>query len=262
MKKCYLLLLVLPIFWNAQLGMGAQEVIDRMTQAHGNLKKWRQVPSVQFRTHISLLANNWPDYHEKVTVQPLSRQAYVDFLTADGSKAEGSVTYTGETAWAIGKREGLATLPPRLTAWRNFFLFNIPFVIYDPGVRIKNMGIGKLPDQDQDYLRLRMTFDSGVGDTPKDYYTLYIHPEHFRLEAAEYMMTYAGIAPSSPCLIIFKAYTQVDGFTVPSTYHLYNKADMKLLQRAEIKDWRFDVKFDEKRMIMPQYAELDTSKAN
>lgn len=262
MKKYYFLLLVLPVFWNTQLGMGARDVIDRMTNTHGDLKKWRQSPSIQFKTHISFASSDWPDYHEKVTVHPISRQAYVDFIALDGNKIEGQIAYTGEKAWALGKRTGFAAMPPRLTAWRNFFLFNIPFIVYDAGVHIKNEGTGNLPGSSQNYLRLRMTFDAGVGDTPKDYYTLYIHPEHFRLEAAEYIMTYPNMTQKTPHLLVFNGYTQVNGFTVPTGYHLYNKSDMKRLHTAEISDWRFDIKFDEKRMIMPRYAELDRSKSN
>ena len=62
-------------------------------------------------------------------------------------------------------------------------------------MNLSEPGTGKLWDDPTEYITVKMTFDSGVGDTPDDYYILYIDPKNYRLRAAELTVTYADVLP-------------------------------------------------------------------
>lgn len=256
----FLLLLLLPNLLQAQLGAGTDYVVQKMTKKHGGLERWRAVPSVQFRTHIHDEIYQMPEYYEHVAVHPTQRKAYVDFTNPLGNQAKGQIAYNGRQAWSIGKREGLAAAPPKLIAWRNFFLFNIPFVIHDEGVKTTFDGLGTLPElDDQEFIKVRMTFDPGTGDTPRDYYLLYIDSQSHQLQALEYDMTYASMDKQPVSLLIFDEYERVEGFLMPTRYRIFYKKNRKLVMTGQIWDWHFSKAFDKRRMLMPAWAKPDKS---
>lgn len=260
MKQLILFMCVMPLLSSAQLGAGVDLVVKKMTRVHGGLEQWRAVPSIQFRTHIHVEAYQMPEYYEHVAVHPTQRKAYVDFTNPLGNQVEGQIAYNGRQAWSIGKREGLAAAPPKLTAWRNFFLFNIPFVIHDEGVKTSFDGLGTLPEfGDQQFFKVRMTFEQGTGDTPRDYYLLYIDPQRYQLQALEYDMTYASMGEQPVSLLIFDEYERTEGFLMPTRYRIFYKKKMELVMTGQIWDWHFSKAFDGRRMLMPAWAQLDNS---
>ena len=106
------------------------------------------------------------------------------------------------------------------------------------------------------------TFEAGTGDTPDDYYVLYIHPEVHRLHACEYIVTYQSILPpgtaaTAPHLLIYDKWTTIDGLTVPARFTIY-EGD-KVYASCALENWSFQKPFDTTRMQMPKSATLDTS---
>jgi hypothetical protein len=107
-----------------------------------------------------------------------------------------------------------------------------------------------------------MTFEPGTGDTPDDYYLLYIHPETHRLAATEYTVTYTSLLPegmdSTPVhLLVYDEWSEVDGLLVPTAYTIYEGE--AVYASNVIRDWSFDEPFDASRMEMPDGAVVDES---
>jgi hypothetical protein len=107
-----------------------------------------------------------------------------------------------------------------------------------------------------------MTFDPGTGDTPDDYYLLYIDPETHRLKATEYVVTYRAVLgegeeSTPPHLLVYDQWTEVEGLTVPTHYTIYEGA--AVYATNQIRDWSFTRPFDLSRMAMPEGAVVDTS---
>lgn len=241
----------------------AEKIIGKMTKAHGGLDKWENAASISFKAHLEFLFGNMPEYFETVTVHPLSREAYVDFLEEGGEK-RAEIAFDGKTAWAKGVRKGIENAPPRFTAWRNFYLFNLPWVVHDEGVNISTTKMTDVPDDLQKHLQVKMTFGEDIGDTPKDFYVLFINPETFLLDAATYNMTYASMLPPNSnslptSLLRFKSYTEKNGMKLLSAYEVYFKDSGQHIINGKVWDWSLSRPFDKSRLMMPEGAELDQS---
>ncbi len=244
-----------------------KEVIKRMIEAHGGLEKWRRVPTISFNCHLKVNfgGNNWISYWEEMTIEQGTRRVYATLPNADGT--HGSIAFDGKKAWSAGNLQGIARAPARFTAWRNFYLFNIPWLTQDAGVNLGETGKGKLPmfEGSKEYITVKMGFDPGTGDTPKDYYILYIDPDTYRLKASEHVMTFAsmmqGDAKSSPpSIVVWEETVNVNGLIVPAKYTVYWKADNSIaVKDGAISNWSFSKPFDESRLIMPPDGEPDES---
>lgn len=260
-----LLCLVLTLSLQAQMEQSeeAEKIVMKMTNAHGGLDKWKAAPSISFKAHLEFLFGNMPEYFEAVSVHPQSREAYVDFLEKDGTP-RAQIAFDGETAWAKGVRKGIENAPPRFTAWRNFYLFNLPWVVHDEGVNIHVTEMQAVPDDLKKHLKIKMTFGEDIGDTPKDYYVLFINPKTYLLDAATYNMTYASMLPPNAdslptSLLRFKKYEDAGGLKVLTAYEVYFKDNGQHIINGKVWDWSLTKNFDKSRLMMPEGAEPDQS---
>ena len=231
-----------------------REVVARMTEAHGGLDKWRSAPSVSFEAALlppgasSLLIH-------RVTVEQGPRRAYLDF-----PEMEARISWDGEKAWSENW-EG--PFPPRFFALLSYYFMNLPWLAADPGVNLSDPGTGSLWDDPAEYITVKVTFEPCVGDTPDDYYILYIDPNTYRLRAAELTVTYADALPPDVDvmteIIVYEEFAKVDGLTVPTKCSVYAKDHSPWASFPEVRDWSFSRSFDESRMVVSPNAVLDTS---
>ena len=229
-----------------------REVVARMIEAHGGPEKWRSAPTVSFED--TLQPPEGPPLSSRVTVEQGSRRAYLDF-----PEMGARIAWDGEKAWSENWQ---GPFPPRFFALLSYYFLNLPWLAADPGVNLNEPGTGSLWDDPTEYITVRMTFEPGVGDTPDDYYILYIDPTSYQLKAAELSVTYADILPPDVDAIVeiavYDEFAEVDGLTVPAKCSIYGK-DRSALGSWEWRGWSFDKPFDESRMVMPSNAVLDTS---
>ena len=117
-----------------------KEIVAKMLEAHGGIERWRACPTVAFDSHLELDVGggNWIEFWEEVTVDARTRRVYADLPNKDGTK--GQIAFDGETAWSAGNLQGLSRAPARFTAWRNFYLFDIPWMTQDDGVILGEPG--------------------------------------------------------------------------------------------------------------------------
>ena len=120
-----------------------------------------------------------------------------------------------------------------------------------------------LPQDPTEYISIRMGFEGNVGDTPDDYYVLFIDPETYRMHGCIYVVTYKDALPpgasiSPEHLLIYDEFVQVDGLHMPSHYTIYD-LDHQIYATCDVRDWSLRMPFDASRMQMPAAATLDTS---
>jgi hypothetical protein len=229
---------------------GAMKVAGTMTDAHGGMKPWADAPSVLFTDEWIGMGGA-----TRTLVEQGRRRAYLDAV--DGSSTIG---WDGEKAWSVNMPPGT---PPRFLALLNYYFLNLPWLVHDPGVNLGAPETGTLNGDPTQYITIMMTFESGVGDTPDDYYRLYIHPETHELKACAYTVTYKALLPegvkSTPeNTLVFDAWTTVSGLKVPTAFTIY-KADHSVYAKCAIRDWSFSEPFDAARMTMPEGAVVDES---
>jgi hypothetical protein len=233
----------------------AEEAVDAMVEAHGGMDPWSAAPTVSFTD--SLVPAGMPTGEAiRITVEQGTRRVYMDVVGM-----EISLAWDGEKAWGINWG---SPVPPRFLAQLNYYFLNLPWLVKDPGVILSELGTRTIWDDPTEYVAVRVTYDAGVGDTPDDYYVLYIDPDSHRIKGCEYIVTYADILPpgikqTSPHLLIFDTFETVGGLVVPTHYTIY-ETDQTVYATCSIRDWSFNEPFDAARMEMPEDAIIDTSR--
>ncbi len=230
----------------------AEKIVDAMIEAHGGMDGWASAPTVYFEDEFKQ-GEAESGAVSQVTVEQGPRRAYIDF---PGTQMR--MSWDGEKAWS---ESWAAPFPPRFLALLNYYFVNLPWLAKDPGVVLGEPGTGKLFDDPTEYITVKMTYEAGVGDTPDDYYDLYIHPETHQLKATRYIVTYQGILPEGveatpENTLIFDEWATVDGLVVPTAYTIY-QLDGSVYGSCDISGWSFDKKFDESRMVMADGAVID-----
>jgi Family of unknown function (DUF6503) len=248
-----LTLLALPFPLYAQTKTGS-DVIAAMISAHGGMEKWRSAPTVSFEDHFKQSGAPNPMISQ-VTVEQGRRRAYLDF-----PELKSRIVWDGKQAWSENWN---APIPPRFLALLNYYFLNLPWLAMDAGVNLGNPGKGKLWNDRTEYITVKMTFNAGVGDTPNDYYLLYIDPKSNRLKACEYIATYASILPpgakaSPPHVLVYETTATVEGLVVPTRYTIHDK-NHSTIASCEIRNWSFKKPFDATRLTKPPGAVIDNS---
>ena len=238
----------------SEAGREGPEILRLMIDAHGGMERWTSAPTVSFEDHF-IPAGAPSGQPSRVMVEQGRRRAYIDF-----PRTEMRMAWDGERAWSNNWH---SPMPPRLLAQMNYYFLNLPWLVNDPGVHHSEPGTEKLWNDPIDYITVEMTFAEGTGDTPDDYYVLYINPKTHLLKACRYVVTYRALLPDGASatpehILVYDAYTEVDGLTVPTKYTVH-ETDQSVYATCEIRDWSFTQRFDTARMVMPEGAELDTS---
>jgi len=236
----------------AATGEEARMMAQEMIEAHGGLDKWRAAPTVTFEDNMTP-AGAPRGMQAIVTVEQSRRRAYLDYPGTDMT-----ITWDGKHAWS---QNWASPAPPRFMALLNYYFLNLPWLTMDPGVILGDVEMARLWDDPVEYVTIRMTFEEGVGDTPDDYYVLYIHPQNKRLKACRYVVTYKALLPpgvkSTPeHLLVYDTYEEVEGLVVPSHYTIY-ELDHSEYAKCAVQNWSFAKPFDSSRMNMPQGAVID-----
>jgi len=230
-------------------------IVVEMIEAHGGYETWRNAPSVHFR-------DTWWSPGETsgsttvVNVEQGARRAWLE-VPDTGAR----VGWDGERAWSVG---WTSPAPPRFMALLNYYFLNLPWLTLDPGVHLEVTGTGTLLDDPTEYVTVRMTFGEGVGDTPDDWYRLYIHPESKRLAGTAYVVTYdallpEGVASTAEHVLVFRETTTVGGLVVPTAFSIH-EPDGSDYAACTVEDWDFTRPFDATKLDMPEGAVIDTSR--
>lgn len=253
----------------------AQEATERLSQseggkivlraivAHGGLEAWYAAPTSSYTWEYSNAGMN-ARFKTRVMVNNNTRQAYHQILTLgtpeEPQPYEGSFAWDGENAWI--HPADTPTINPRFWALTGFYFEQIPFVLADPGLSYEVMPDEELEGKPFDMVKV--SFGSGVGDSPGDNYTLYVDKETDRVAAIRYTVTFGrqprpdGEAPARPAgetLMLYQNYTTVDGLTVPTYFYGYNFANGEagdFKNEAWCEEISFNKPFDESMLVMPE----------
>ncbi|MEZ5065813.1 MAG: hypothetical protein R3B81_13855 [bacterium] len=227
----------------------ARALLDRMIEAHGGYEDWANAPSIRFE-------DRWSNGREfAVTTEPGSRRAYLE--SPDGATR---IAWDGEQCWSLGY-DGKA--PPRFLYNLTWYFVNLPWVTRDPGVVLAEPREERLFDAPTPSLVVRMTYEPGVGDTPRDWYDLFLDPATFRLQACRYVVTYGALLPpgvesTPPHVLVYEDWTIEDGLMVPTRF-VIREEDGAEYARCEISGWSFREPFEASRLAAPPGAVVDRS---
>lgn len=259
-RSLFIATLVVAVLASYSTGTRAQSadaarIVDRMIEAHGGMEPWNEAPSATFTDEWGRPGADGGRM-SIVQVEQGRRRAVLEF-----PEMNATIGWDGEKAWSVNWEGG----PPRFLALLNYYFVCLPWLVKDPGVVLHEPTTRVLWDDPTEYIAVEVTYEPGVGDTPDDYYILFIHPDTWMLHGCEYIVTYPTLVPEGmehtpPHILIYDARATVDGLTVPTHFTIYNKSEEKsVYATCEIGGWSFSSPFDPARVEMPASAVVDES---
>ena len=237
-----------------------QVTVERMITAHGGMARWLAAPTVSFLRKAIFAAKPDSPWILSETIEQGRRRLYQVWPENDILLAS-----DGTEVWTVN---WTVPFPPRFVAQIGFYFLNMPWITQDPGIRLEELGRGSHPVTTTEYIKVAMSFESGIGATPGDRYVLYIDPDSYLLWAIEYHVTYgalldAAFLPPSiksigPFYHVNQKFKTVEGLTVPVEYTVHGQTGSRTITGA-VQSWSFRKEFDETMMSRPPEAKLDTS---
>lgn len=136
--------------------------------------------------------------------------------------ADQTIGFDGEKVWVAPDSAEAANA--RFYHNLYFYFFAMPFVLGDPGVRYEDLESRQLSGKTYD--AVKVSFQSGVGDSPKDNYILYYDPETFQMEWLMYTVTYFDNQETNRYnLIKYDQWAEYEGLKLPAVLQWYEYQD-------------------------------------
>ena len=184
-----------------------QDYASLVWQAH-NGRQWAKQKALRADVNLQFGGNTLVDG----TMTMLTNTAKVRIDQRDSLKS--CLIWTGETATVSPAASTQRSARFHLLTWPYFLA--APFKISDPGTFMEEQGVDSVTGKPADVARL--SFASGVGDSPDDWYILYKDPKNDQLQAMAYIVTFGGQskekAEADPHAIRYEHYTEVDGVLI------------------------------------------------
>ena len=183
-----------------------QELLEAY-EAHGGLENWKKMKGLQF-----VMAQGEDSERQEFDLEMrYSLIIHPDYL----------IGFDGQDVWVSPNKQLFTKGSPRFYHNLNFYFFCLPFIFSDDGVNYE-----LLPEKEIDgkmYDVVRITFDAGVGDAPKDYYIAHFDQETHLLHLLLYTVTYYKNQISERYnALIYEEWQEVDGLWVPKVMKGYS----------------------------------------
>ncbi|MBJ6368360.1 DUF6503 family protein [Snuella sedimenti] len=183
------------------------KAITEVFKAHGGLALWYNMRSLEFEIQKQ-------DQNELTITDLKSRKSFVDLPNH-------SIGYNGTKVWLLNKDtvayKGNAKFYHNLM----FYFFAMPFVLADDGIIYSE--VKPLEFEGKQYPGIKITYSSGVGESPDDEYVLYFDPKTNQMVWLAYTVTYFSKEKSKTYHFIkYDSWQSVDGLKVPKTLVWFN----------------------------------------
>ena len=188
-------------------------------EAHGGLATWLQKGTIAFDFDYAPVDAPERRMYTRSQVDLWESKARQKEL---GEDADATLGFDGTRSWITPGPEAFPS-PARFWATTPYYFVGLPFVLGDPGVKFETLP--DAPYEGVDHHMVKITYEAGTGDSPDDYYVLYLHPETKRLSAIRYIVAYPGFFPEGghtpEKLMRYLDYEEVDGLLLPHRFETY-----------------------------------------
>lgn len=215
----------------------------KVLEAHGGIEDWNKQQTLTFT-----LGN------QNHTIDLKSREVKINSPQFSMGNDAGRVWIKQDTAAFQGSPTFFHSLM--------FYFHTVPFVFADDGINYEQVVDKEI--MGTTYKGLKMSFNAGVGDAPKDEYIMYYHPDTNRMEWMAYASTYRTQEKSDNFgMIHYKTWKQTDGFLLPTELQWHQYKNGKVGEASGDARTFTNTKVMEKEMAdnfyaMPEGAEVDS----
>lgn len=189
----------------AEMATDYPQDLQKILDAHGGLQAWKAKKTLEF----TIPKENGGEVH---TTDLRSRTDRIEGPSY-------SLGYDGQEVWLLNPEnayEGDAVFYHNLM----FYFYAMPFVLADDGINYGDTA--PLEFGGLSYPGIRISYESGVGTSPKDEYFLHYDPETFRMTWLGYTVTYfSGSVSDELHWIKYDEWMDVDGLMLPAAMTFY-----------------------------------------
>ncbi|OAD92774.1 hypothetical protein A7A78_02375 [Aequorivita soesokkakensis] len=190
--------------------------------AHGGLDHWKKMNNLCFE----MKGKKGDETH---TVSLPDRKTKIE-------SKDWSIGYDGKGVWLLKHDLGYEGNP---VFYHNlmFYFYAMPFVIADPGTNYAEVGPTELDGKM--YNGYKISYNDGVGDSPKDEYILYFDSETNKMTWLAYTVTFKDQKKSDDWHFIkYDKWQDVNGLLLPEKLTWWN------VENGKPHDEKMDIKFD------------------
>lgn len=191
--------------------------IDKIFKAHGGFEIWSGMKQLDFTKG-----------DERHTIGLKTRESVI-------SSPNRTIGFDGQEVWvapAAAKIDGA-----RFYHNLYFYFYAMPFVLGDPGVFYEDLAERNILGTP--YAGVKISYDDGVGDSPKDNYIVWYDKDTNKMEWLMYTVTYrSGETSEEYHLIKYSQWENFDGLTLPKVLQWYE------FENDSVGNMRNEVVFD------------------
>lgn len=205
--------------------------INKMERAHGK-DLFLGNDAVKFDIKLKFGGKSRLD----ATIYMLTDSRMVRLDHADGT----SIFFDGKSIWYNGESAQDTSARFDVLTWSYFFA--LPFKVNDPGTKIEDL------NNNSEFEKFTLTFDDYVGDSPKDWYHLFIDKDTHLLDASGYIVTYGDVdvkkAEKNAHAIAYGNYKSFSSVQLATSWAFYDYKNQELdssksIGSAELSDIEF-----------------------
>lgn len=206
----------MPVEANDGNGSGAPSLEEafkeNIASAHHKME-FLTHPAIAF--DLDLNFNGKDRFDARITMLTNSAKIHMD--KPNGS----SLIFTGKNAYLSPKTAIDENARFNMFTWPYFFA--LPYKLDDHGAKLEYSGKKQLEGEDRETYKL--TFANGTGNTPDDWYIIYLNTDR-TIHAAAYIVTFGGkeqaTAEKDPHCIVYGDYKKVQGVPIATSWKFYN----------------------------------------
>jgi hypothetical protein len=181
--------------------------ITKIFDSHGGLDNWNTMNSLEFTMQK-------PNGNEVTTTNLKNRKSLIEMSSH-------VIGFNGEDVWLHSKDTTTYKGNPRFYYNLIFYFYAMPFILADDGIIYED--VAPLEFEGKTYPGIKISYESGVGESPEDEYILYYDSETYKMEWLGYTVTYFTKEKSKEWHFIrYSNWQTVEGLLLPETLTWYN----------------------------------------
>lgn len=177
--------------------------ITQVFDAHGGFENWAKLKTLSYQSGGS-----------KTLVDLQNRYTRIE-------SENQTVGFDGERVWVYPPSENADKQRMRYNLM--FYFYAFPFVVGDPGVNYEVLE--PLDLAGKTYNAVKVSYNSGVGDSPNDSYIICSDPETDQMQWLMYTATFGGESKDRFNLIKYEGWQNFNGVILPTSLQWYGYAD-------------------------------------
>lgn len=183
------------------------ESISKVFDAHGGLDVWKQMQTLKFTMT--------KESGDEITITDLyNRKSLIKM-------PKHTIGYDGQEVWLQKKDTTSYKGNPKFYYNLMFYFYAMPFILADDGIIYED--VQPLEFEGKSYPGIKISYESGVGESPEDEYILYYDSETHKMAWLGYTVTYFTKEKGKEFHFIkYSNWQNVNNLILPKTLTWYN----------------------------------------